>query len=855
MPKRMLIDATHAEETRVAVIDNQLRLEHLDIVHAGREPLKGNIYLAKVRRIEPSLQAAFVEYGDGRHGFLPFAEIHPDYFRIPIADREALMKRIADAEARLESGDFSVATPPRASHPLMIDGASNDAPRDPFQPIVLDDAPLDTGRVHLTDVSDAPLDNQKDADLDDNLMVATAAPATDIDDDDTSDDDDGTEAADDDVPTLASPNYETVGGAEDEMSEMRQRIRRQFLRNYRIQEVIKRGQVMLIQVVKEERGNKGAALTTYLSLAGRYCVLMPNSDKGGGVSRKINNIGDRRRLKDVIDGLEVPPGMSVILRTAGVERSAEEINRDFDYLVRLWDQIRETTLASTAPALIYEEANLIKRAIRDYYARDTDAVVVEGEAGYALARDFMKLLMPSHESRVVHYTDPNLSIFSRYQIENQIERLYQSTVQLKSGGYIVINPTEALVAIDVNSGRATRDRHIEETALRTNLEASDEIARQLRLRDLAGLVVIDFIDMEDYKHNHQVERRLKEAMRHDRARLQIGRISPFGLLELSRQRLRPSLLETNYEKCTVCAGAGHVRSTDSAALSVIRAIADEGLKQKATELAVYVPTAIATYILNHKRSTLEGLEKRFGLKVFFKNDDSLAIAEYRIDRQKGRDGEPLIKMPDIAPRNIFAEHGAQMGIEPLGADDIGAAPSTIAVDDEGGEETEGGRERGRRGRRNRRGDRKERAPRSAAAAESSAMPAPNDATGSDESDATDDARRAEGDANRNGRDDARDGAHGAGHDGERRRRRGRRGGRSRNRDGSDRRQGEVKDGAKGEANGSAAKTPSPKPRQQADYAAAYRPANTPVSVHEIDTTPKPVGEDKPKAGWWRRWTS
>ncbi|MGE3771028.1 MAG: ribonuclease E/G [Bdellovibrionales bacterium] len=851
MPKRMLIDATHAEETRVAVVDHHLRLEHLDIVHAGREPLKGNIYLAKVKRIEPSLQAAFVEYGGNRHGFLPFAEIHPDYFRIPVADREALMQRIAAAEARLEQGEDPL---PHIAQAIEEQAAAS---TDPFQPIVLDDsggfgATLDTGLVKLTDASEAPLDDAENTAAD-NLQAVTALPLEVDDNEDALDEDvgeDDVETPDADVPAVANSNYETVGGGEDEMGEMRQRIRRQFLRNYRIQEVIKRGQVMLIQVVKEERGNKGAALTSYLSLAGRYSVLMPNSDKSGGVSRKISNMGDRRRLKEIIDMLEVPQGMSVILRTAGLERTEEEIKRDFDYLVRLWDQIREDTLASTAPALIYEEANLIKRAIRDYYSRDTDGIVVEGEGGYKLATDFMKILMPDHVSRVVHYSDPNVSLFSRYQIENQIERLYQPVVQLKSGGYIVINPTEALVAIDVNSGRATRDRHIEETALRTNLEASDEIARQLRLRDLAGLVVVDYIDMEDYKHNHQVERRLKEAMRFDRARLQIGRISPFGLLELSRQRLRPSLLETNYEKCSQCGGAGHVRSTDSAALSVLRAIAEEGLKQKATEIAVFVPTPIATYILNHKRTAVEGLERRFGLNVFFKNDDKLAIAEHRIERLKAREGEPLVKAPETtSPGKIFSEHAAQLGLQPLSAEDlVGADIAGPAADDEEGGSRRGRRDRGRRDKRRRGRNRNDGVDAASAADDAGSAKETEVANADNEPNGNVAANDAVGGEAQEGRGDRRDG----------RRRRGRRGGRNRdrNREGREgsRTPREVPDNigniAPPVANGDPFDTT---PRDESRVAQAYAPT-APASVYDIDTTPK-EGADAPKAGWWRKWTN
>lgn len=850
--RRMLIDATHSEETRVAVIDQHLRLEHLDIVHAGREPLKGNIYLAKVKRIEPSLQAAFVEYGGNRHGFLPFAEIHPDYFRIPTTDREALMQKIAAAEERLLAKVESGTNVRKAlaeegigeealTEPMSAEDAADVADlgdaADPLQTIALD-GDNDTGLVKLLD--DAPAVSTADID-------AAAEPQIDLGADD-GDEDEGDEelAADDGAAAPAEKkaegrsNYDTMGGGEDDMMELRQRIRRQFLRNYRIQEVIKRGQVMLIQVVKEERGNKGAALTTYMSLAGRYCVLMPNSDRSGGVSRKISNPGDRRRLKQIIDSLEVPAGMSCILRTAGVERTDEEIKRDFDYLVRLWDQIRDQTLQSTAPAVIYEEANLIKRALRDYYTRDTDSIIVEGEEGYKLASDFMKLLMPNHAERVINYTDSNVSLFTRYQIEAQIEKLYQPVVQLKSGGYIVINPTEALVSIDVNSGRATRDRHIEETALRTNMEASEEIARQLRLRDLAGLVVIDFIDMEDYKHNHQVERRLKDAMRHDRARLQIGRISPFGLLEMSRQRLRASLLETNYEKCPHCQGTGHVRSTDSAALSVLRAIADEGIKQKAAELAVYVPTAIAIYILNHKRAVLEDLQRRYGLVVYLKNDDELSVSEFKLERLTGRDGESIMKMPTFDPNRVFFDHANELGIPPLSSDDMSDAPDApVGADEEEG--GEGRRERGNRNRRERggrnrrgkegregRGNKEERKPRE-----------PKEVAAS-----TEGAEQSAQEADGNVAPDGSMSQNGERKDGDRkRRRRGRRGGRNR--------------GERGERQPRDPNAPAN--NDAPSHGNGNVAASGPSSVYDIDTTPKQHGQDagdgEQKAGWWRRWTS
>ncbi|MGZ8996040.1 MAG: Rne/Rng family ribonuclease, partial [Rhodospirillales bacterium] len=477
--KSMLIDASHPEETRVVVLDGT-RLEGYDVEVASRRQLKGNIYLAKVTRVEPSLQAAFVDYGGNRHGFLAFNEIHPDYYQIPVADRQALIEEHVQAEA-----------------------------------------------------TDAEAEAETDAEA---------------------------AASEEDGEPV-----EVLGGDDEE--ELEHRPPRPVSRNYKMQEVIKRRQILLVQVVKEERGNKGAALTTYLSLAGRYCVLMPNSSRGGGISRKISGLTDRKRLKKILAELEVPEGMGVIVRTAGSGRTKAEIKRDYEYLMRLWGNIRETTLSSIAPALVYEEASLIKRSIRDLYGRDIEEIVIQGEPEYRTAKEFMKLFIPSHAKRVKLHDDTERPLFNLYQVESQLDAMHLPSVPLKSGGYIVINPTEALVSIDVNSGRATRERHIEETALRTNLEAADEIARQLRLRDLAGLIVIDFIDMENSRNQSQVERRTKDALKTDRARIQVGRISPFGLLELSRQRLRPSLLETSFEPCPYCGGMGVCRTTESTVLS------------------------------------------------------------------------------------------------------------------------------------------------------------------------------------------------------------------------------------------------------------------------------------------------
>jgi ribonuclease E len=535
----MLIDAAHEEETRVVVMDGN-RVVDYDAEIANKRPLKGNIYLAKVTRVEPSLQAAFVEYGGNRHGFLAFNEIHPDYYKIPIEDREKLMAEEAEAQTSEE-------------------GVNGEA-------------------------------------------------------------------------------VEIVGGDELELLE-RRRVSMQ--RRYKIQEVVKRRQILLVQVVKEERGTKGAALTTYLSLPGRYCVLMPNTSRGGGISRKITNVRDRKRLKGVIDGLGVTEGMAVILRTAGSERSKVEIKRDYDYSMRLWNEIRELTLASTAPTLIYEEGNLIKRTIRDLYAKEIEEILVVGEAGYKVAKDFMKALIPSHAKKVKKFDIEGEPLFQKYGAETLLESIHNPTVQLPSGGYIVIHQTEALVAIDVNSGRATRERHIEETALKTNGEAADAIAYQLRLRDLAGLIVIDFIDMEENRNNSSIERRFKDGLRNDRARIQIGRISPFGLLEMSRQRLRPSLSEITGDPCPHCDGTGFMQSTDWMALQVMRAIEDEATRQNATQIELKVSSEVALYLLNQKRQSLSELEERNNLRVIVRTNGENRGGTWEIEvlERDGNGGE------------------------------------------------------------------------------------------------------------------------------------------------------------------------------------------------------------------------
>ena len=564
MAIRMLIDASHKEETRVAVVKGN-RVEEFDYEAAARKQLKGNVYLAKVTRVEPSLQAAFVDYGGNRHGFLAFSEIHPDYYQIPVADREALIAEEVTAQAELDASD--------------------------------------------------------EAEIEEGAKGKQAA------DDGKDDDSDAIEAVD-------------TGDVEDIHEELPRRPKN-LKRRYKIQEVIKRRQVLLVQVVKEERGTKGAALTTYLSLAGRYCVLMPNTHHGGGVSRKIGNSSDRRKLKSILGSLSMPEGMGCIIRTAGLERTKAEIKRDFDYLMRAWDDIRELTLKSVAPALIYEEGDLIKRAIRDLYNKDIDEIQVEGEEGYKSAKAFMKLLMPSHTRKVQPYRD-KIPLFHRYQVEGQLDSMFNPVVQLRSGGYIVINPTEALVAIDVNSGKATKEHNIEETALRTNMETAEEVARQLRLRDMAGLIVIDFIDMEDRGNIRQVERRLKDCLKSDRARIQVGRISAFGLLEMSRQRLRPGILEASTLPCPHCEGIGIVRSTESSALHVLRSIEEEGIRERSARIDIHVPTAVALYLLNEKRAELQGIEARYGFEVIVQVDDSLGAPHFKLERKgapKGAGGE------------------------------------------------------------------------------------------------------------------------------------------------------------------------------------------------------------------------
>lgn len=639
MANKMLIDATHPEETRVVVVRGH-RVEEFDFESATRKQLRGNIYLAKVTRVEPSLQAAFVEYGGNRHGFLAFSEIHPDYYQIPQADRQALIEA-EEAEEREESERRARAHRERQARVQAAKAAArpvdaiSEAPAEDGEPQPV----LDLATNEATPIIESG---------DDEVPVPEIGGVIDIHDDQTVEtiNDDGEERSGDEE----EEHVESVG-AEDALEEVPERRSRRA-RQYRIQEVIKRRQVLLVQVVKEERGTKGAALTTYLSLAGRYSVLMPNSGRGGGISRKITNVQDRKRLKEIAHELDVPEGMGVILRTAGAARTKTEIKRDFEYLLRLWENVRELTLRSSAPSLVYEEGSLVKRSIRDLYNKDIDEVLVAGEDSYREAKDFMRMLMPSHAKNVQPYRDP-IPVFGRFGVEPQLDAMFSPQVTLKSGGYLVINQTEALVAIDVNSGRSTREHNIEDTALATNLEAAEEVARQLRLRDLAGLIVIDFIDMEEAKNNKAVERKLKDCLKNDRARIQVGRISHFGLMEMSRQRIRTGVLEGSTELCPHCLGAGIVRSTESVALHVLRSLEDLLIKGVTHHLTVRTRSAVALYILNQKRKHLSDLEARFGLTITIAADEHLGSQHFAVER-----GEiilnpaPPLPAPTLTPESV-----------------------------------------------------------------------------------------------------------------------------------------------------------------------------------------------------------
>ena len=645
MAKKMLIDATHAEETRVVVVDGN-KVEEFDFESQNKRQIAGNIYLAKVTRVEPSLQAAFVDYGGNRHGFLAFSEIHPDYYQIPVADREALMaEEKAYAEAMVAEAEQEAQKPKRTRKRRGKPAAQHS----------LD--PIETREVTAVDgmeTIDLSADEEGEASsslVDENLLEAAPAIAEEQDTVDVAPESDAApaeaqgvdepevapetaEKADDqdqDDDDLADYGIESVA-QEDDSDDVRP-LRKPRPRRYKIQEVIKVRQIMLIQVVKEERGNKGAALTTYLSLAGRYCVLMPNTARGGGISRKITNAADRKKLKEIATTIVVPEGAGLIVRTAGAKRTKTEIKRDYEYLQRMWEQIRELTLKSSAPAAIYEEGDLIKRSIRDLYNRDIDEVLVEGATGYRNAKDTMKMIMPSHAKNVKHYVD-SMPLFARFQVESFMDGMFNPTVQLKSGGYLVIGITEALVAVDVNSGRATKEGSIEQTALNTNLEAAEEVARQLRLRDLAGLIVIDFIDMDERRNNIAVEKRLKDKLQSDRARIQVGRISGFGLMEMSRQRLRPGMLEASTQPCAHCHGTGLIRSQDSLGLTILRELEEEGGRARSKEVLIKAPISIANFLINQKRENISQIEQRHGMAVRIEADPFLITPDYSIEKFK-----------------------------------------------------------------------------------------------------------------------------------------------------------------------------------------------------------------------------
>lgn len=652
MTTRMLIDARHREETRVAVVKGN-RIEEFDFESAERKQLKGNIYLAKVTRVEPSLQAAFVDYGGNRHGFLAFSEIHPDYYQIPREDREALLREEAEHAAEEAA--------------LRAEVDHDDDEHDEDGDVEVVERPSDEDEV---------------------------ASGDDFDDEDAEQTEDGEPEEGGD---RRRGRGRKKGGSEDPAVEALRQRRLNLRKRYKIQDVIRRRQVLLVQIVKEERGNKGAALTTYLSLAGRYCVLMPNTAHGGGISRKISSASDRKRLKTIMSDLKLPPTMGCIVRTAGLQRTKVEIKRDFDYLARLWDGIREETLKSAAPALVYGDSDLIKRAIRDIYNREIDEVIVEGEEGYRQAKDFMKLLMPSHARKVKQYSDA-VPLYQRHHVEDQLAAMYHPVVQLKSGGYLVINPTEALVSIDINSGRSTREHSIEQTATATNLEAAQEIARQLRLRDMAGLVVIDFIDMDHSSNVRKVEKAMKEALKNDRARIQVGRISAFGLMEMSRQRLRTGVLEASTRQCPHCEGTGLVRTASSAGLSALRLIEDEAARGRGSHITLRASQEAAFYVLNNKRADIAEIEERYGVRVEILSDGELEGARMSVEAS----GPPPAYAPRFAPVVEEVEEDYPEDIEDEADEEEAEAAEPRARRERDDADGEGGRKRRRRrGRRGR----------------------------------------------------------------------------------------------------------------------------------------------------------
>lgn len=933
MSRKMLIDATHNEETRVAIVEGNKLVEY-DYESSSRKPIKGNIYLAKVTRVEPSLQAAFVNFGGNRHGFLPFSEIHPDYFRIPVADREALLAEqealLAEQEAELEAearaeaeaaaakmggadGEENTSDEAYGSEEQYIEEIGGAVPS-------LDDSGLEDDAEVLSDDVLAPVtakplivnelsiegprdevwvDDEGDVTDEARYQSGDGEYAQDDEENGFSDSDeinagqqvgeDGEVILDGQAEGEGEGDRENRGRGDrgrrgrgrgrrpgfrgrrgdasgEERMSGEERFRMNLRRKYKIQEVIKRGQIMLVQANKEERGNKGAAVGTYLSLPGRYCVLMPNSPRAGGVSRKIANYKDRARMREIMKELEVPKGMSVIVRTAGVARTKVEIKRDLDYLMRLWDSIRELTLQSTAPSLVYEEADLIKRAIRDLYTRDVEDIIVAGDSGFKTARNFMKMMVPSHIKKVNFYEDNQIPLFTRYQIESQIQEIGMPTVRLKSGGYLVINQTEALVSIDVNSGKATKERHIEETALKTNLEAADEVARQLRLRDLGGLVVVDFIDMEDRRNNARVERRLKEALSLDRARVQVGRISSFGLLELSRQRLSPSLTEAQYEVCSHCRGTGVIRTPEAMSMVVLRAIEEEGMRGRASQVTVYVSNPVALYILNNKRKSVVELESRYGFEVVLLVDDTIPGSEYRLDISKTvQDAEGEVVAQDAEEVQELQPQGEEREQQPRRDNN-----------------REGrGRDRGRRGGRNRGGrDRDNREGR-----EDQKTQRPSNDTDAfdpvDDNYIADDENDSIGNTEEAAQQSAfRIGEEGQSQDRNRRNRNRRRGGRGRNRGGRSDGTGQSEN-AQDEVNGNHAEDAAPQKQNKqarefsgnkADDVVPVRsqPVVVPQPVSSVEVTgPRPAAAKKEpqssasyevvsepvkdkKRGWWNR---
>ena len=808
MADKMLIDASHEEETRVVVVRGN-RIEEFDFESEHKKQIRGNIYLAKVTRVEPSLQAAFVDYGGNRHGFLAFAEIHPDYYQIPLADRQALLR--AEAEEHRSDDDVEHVE-------TALDLAHQEQPDIGIVPVAETTKGAETAEAVAEGVAQEPVAEEAPAKkprarrsrkkaAPETTATEDAVP-TDVEADGASGSDDdqsnGNEMAamvetdsisedvhvskrrgddDDDDHDHEEEVIESVG-AEDAMEEVPDRAPRRPRKQYRIQEVIKRRQILLVQVAKEERGNKGAALTTYLSLAGRYSVLMPNTARGGGISRKITNPQDRKRLKEIAKMLEVPQGMGVILRTAGANRTKVEVKRDFEYLMRLWENVRTLTLQSTAPTLVYEEGSLIKRSIRDLYNKDISEIIVSGEDGYREAKDFMKMLMPSHAKVVQPYRDIH-PIFSRSGIEAQLDRMLQPQVTLKSGGYLIMNQTEALVSIDVNSGRSTREHSIEDTALQTNLEAAEEVARQLRLRDLAGLVVIDFIDMEEKRNNRAVEKKLKECLKNDRARIQVGRISHFGLLEMSRQRIRASVLESTTQVCSHCAGTGHVRSQSSVALHVLRGIEEYLLKNTTHDITVRTTPEIALYLLNHKRQTIVDYENRFGVSIVIDADGAVGAQHFAIDR-----GEPVenpVKIESLFNFAAIPEDDDDDVVIELDEDEEEEVVEKAASSEQAVARSEGDNGRKRKRRRRRRGRNGEGQP----GGEASVHATDGDTEGDEQDEDGDDENDGE---------KAADGSAEAGDDQNKRkrRRRGKRGGRrNRGEDGAEISADSAEDGAEG----------------------------------------------------------